>query len=394
MARIAKRVSYFLAAATLLVFCGPALAASQRTFVASNGNDLSPCSISQPCRSFGAAIAKTSADGEVLVLDSAGYGPFTISQAVSVIAPPGIYAGISVSSGPGISVNAGAFDIVVLRNLVVIGQGGTDGIVISSGKQVHIEDCTISGMLHDGVYVPGGNYIRIANTLIRSNGLSGVHVPTANEVTVAIENTRSVHNNQVGYYLQGGSQIILYESSATDNAGSGVAYNANAGFPNVVIVGGEYSGNGNMGLGLFSDSGAFAGLAIRGMSASRNFSNGLLSQAFVPPGGPFSSANASITHSHVTWNGDSGLRTGSDFGLVNHLVISHSVFSENGVWGINANGGPESTVHVHYNSVSRNGDFDFAQTNSGAIYTFGTNALTGNPGGTEILGTLSPRSPR
>ena len=40
-----------------------------RTFVASTGFDTDPCSLAQPCRSFLAAMAKTAADGEVIVLD-------------------------------------------------------------------------------------------------------------------------------------------------------------------------------------------------------------------------------------------------------------------------------------------------------------------------------------
>ena len=56
-------------------------------------------------------------------MDSAGYGAVTITQSVSIIAPAGIYAGISVFGGDGVTVNApGA--IVVLRGLSINGQGG------------------------------------------------------------------------------------------------------------------------------------------------------------------------------------------------------------------------------------------------------------------------------
>ncbi len=72
---------------------------AQRTFVASSGADTNSCAITQPCRSFASAIALTAAGGEVIVLDSAGYGPVTITQSVSIIAPPGVYAGISVLAG-------------------------------------------------------------------------------------------------------------------------------------------------------------------------------------------------------------------------------------------------------------------------------------------------------
>jgi hypothetical protein len=49
-----------------------AWAGAQRTFVAASGSDAFPCSLSQPCRSFAAAIANTDVNGEIVVLDSAG----------------------------------------------------------------------------------------------------------------------------------------------------------------------------------------------------------------------------------------------------------------------------------------------------------------------------------
>src|SRR4029450_4715446 len=70
--------------------------AIQRTFVRSDGVDTDPCTLQKPCRGFAAAILLTDPAGEVIVLDSAGYGAVTITKAVSIIAPTGVYAGISV----------------------------------------------------------------------------------------------------------------------------------------------------------------------------------------------------------------------------------------------------------------------------------------------------------
>ena len=79
----------------------PAVAA-QRTFVASFGSDSAACALAAPCRGFAAAILKTDPGGEVIVLDSAGYGPVTIAKSVAIVAPPGIYAGVSALTGDGI----------------------------------------------------------------------------------------------------------------------------------------------------------------------------------------------------------------------------------------------------------------------------------------------------
>ncbi len=96
-----------------------ATAAIQRTFVASYGIDAGSCGITSPCRTFGFAMAQTLSNGEIIVLDSAGYGaPVTIAQSVSIIAPPGVYAGISVFSGVGITISAGSGK-VTLRGLTI-----------------------------------------------------------------------------------------------------------------------------------------------------------------------------------------------------------------------------------------------------------------------------------
>ena len=117
---------------------------AQRTFVASNGVDINPCTIAQPCRSFGAAIGKTLAGGEVIVLDSAGYGVVTITKSISIIAPAGIYAGVSVPSGQtGVTVN-GAGIVVVLRGLTINGTGGSVGVHFThSGSRLRIENWAV-----------------------------------------------------------------------------------------------------------------------------------------------------------------------------------------------------------------------------------------------------------
>jgi hypothetical protein len=79
----------------------------QRTFVSTSGNDANLCTPTQPCRSFTAAIAQTTAGGEVIALDSGGYGPFTVNKALTIA---GAHVAITVFSGTGIAVNAGSPD--------------------------------------------------------------------------------------------------------------------------------------------------------------------------------------------------------------------------------------------------------------------------------------------
>ena len=97
-----------LALALFILTSTDAAATAQRTFVASSGNDANVCSLTLPCRGFAAAVAQTTAGGEVIVLDSGGYGPVTITQSVSLIAPAGVYGGITVPALASASCCAGS----------------------------------------------------------------------------------------------------------------------------------------------------------------------------------------------------------------------------------------------------------------------------------------------
>jgi hypothetical protein len=137
--------------------------AAQRTFVHSSplGNDAntaSSCSLVAPCRSFNAAISVTDPGGEVVILDTAGYGSMTIGKSIKIIGPSGVYGGISVLGGgnptTGIVINAGDFDVVTLRGLDVAGVPGSAplpqfGIDVQNAFAVHIEKSSIANFTQD-----------------------------------------------------------------------------------------------------------------------------------------------------------------------------------------------------------------------------------------------------
>src|SRR6185369_12465612 len=103
---LAKSCRLIAVAALALLTSGLGHAAAQRAFVSAGGIDNPNCSLAAPCRSFAVAIAAIISGGEVIVLDSAGYGPVTITKSASIITPSGIYAGVSVFTGSGITINA------------------------------------------------------------------------------------------------------------------------------------------------------------------------------------------------------------------------------------------------------------------------------------------------
>lgn len=124
----------------------------QRRFVsAQNGLDSNDCSAGAPCRTFARAMQMTSTGGEVVVADSGGYGPFTITKSIHVTAAPGVYAGITVFSGNGVTVNAPGDSEVSLSNLHLQGLGGSTGIHATVFQTLRISNCIIQGFSDDGI---------------------------------------------------------------------------------------------------------------------------------------------------------------------------------------------------------------------------------------------------
>jgi hypothetical protein len=214
-----RRTPRLALGAFIFLVCGNAHAVTaQRTFVASTGNDANACTLVAPCRSFGAAIGHTSADGEVIVLDSAGYGPVAISKGVSIIAPEGIYAGVSVTSGNGIDVNApGAF--VRLRGLAINKQGATPATAIldNAASKLLVEHCQIDGfnlLPSVGIELETGSdpseLVVIESTL--SNNWLAIHIAARSGMpSVLIDGTRFM-GNQISLAVGWSARVTVHAS--------------------------------------------------------------------------------------------------------------------------------------------------------------------------------------
>lgn len=265
-------------ALTAVLACGlapEAMAAAQRTFVASTGSDANTCTLALPCRSFGVAIAQTLSGGEVIVLDSAGYGPATISQPVSIIAPPGIYAGVSVFSGAGLTVSAGAGK-VTLRGLSInsLNVAATVGISFVSGTALYLDNLTITNFPNAGISasVAASSSLFLTNSSIHDNGTGAVFGASSGTLTVSIESTLFARNTTGatfgdgtagtvhGSTFSGGTtgiavtpptsaktaSIEVRDCTISDNSGTGVtATQTGAGSPLtlVSVVSSQVSGN-------------------------------------------------------------------------------------------------------------------------------------------------------
>jgi hypothetical protein len=223
---IMSRISRIALLLSLSCAATSAIATAQRTFVASNGSDANPCSLAAPCRSFGSAITQTSSGGEVIVLDSAGYGPVTVSQAVSIIAPAGVYAGVSVFAGAGVTVNAGG-GVVTLRGLTINSLGGDIGVDYVSGARLYLDRVIVTGFaltaasagVRANLSASGILNVREAALRDNANGLTGS--ASSGLLTVDIENT-AFERNTTGLDLRGGTAGVIQGSTFTDST-TGIA---------------------------------------------------------------------------------------------------------------------------------------------------------------------------
>src|SRR5690348_11928152 len=160
-----------------------------RTYVSGTGNDSSPCTASQPCATFQAALALTMAGGEIFVLNSANYGPVTINKALTITSE-GAVAGILATSGAAITITAGPNDVVNLRGLGLDGANtGTAGIQFTSGKSLTVQKSFIRNFTNSGIsFAPSGaGTLFISDTSVTNNGANGVLVAGASSGAISVK---------------------------------------------------------------------------------------------------------------------------------------------------------------------------------------------------------------
>ncbi len=183
--------------AAMLCGAAPAMAATARAFVSITGSDAntsSNCAPTAPCRTFGAAATVLNPGGEIVVLTSGGYGPVTISQAMNITAPKGIYAGVTVSSGDGITVNApGA--TVRLSGITINGQGGTNGINVVAVGYLEADNLTIMNLVNGISATASGAFIRISNSSVKNNANAGITASSTSTPLALDLNTVNVNFN-------------------------------------------------------------------------------------------------------------------------------------------------------------------------------------------------------
>jgi hypothetical protein len=264
------------------------------------GTDTGTCAITAPCRTFAYALTQTAASGEIIVLTSGGYGAVTITQSVSIINTSN-FAGVTVASGNGITINAGAGDSVTLRGLSVDGGGtGLNGIVFNSGAKLTIDQCDLMNFHNTG-----------------NSGYGILMQPTSGSVSIAITNTTASNNEYAGvsYSPLGATTAAMVIDHVTANNG---IYG--------IIIGNPYAS------GTVSAS-------ISNSIASFNTSTGFYFFVYTA---------ISLDASNASSNGQIGVATSGGT-----LALGRSVLMNNGTYGLGVNTG---TVNSYKdNRIAGNG---------------------------------------
>ncbi len=222
-----------LALTLIVTFLLSATAQAQlfRAYLASDGSDANPCNLPAPCRLLPAALAAVANGGEIWMLDSANYNTsqVNITKSVTILAIPGALGSVvATGGGDAININTAGAN-VALRNLSVTpipGGGGVNGIVMSDGTRLSVENSVIYNFsTGHGIRVSTPATVRIVNTLIRDNAF-GIWLQSG--ATADISGTKSLGNSSFGLRVNGNVGGVASTAAVTDCVMTGNAYGISA----------------------------------------------------------------------------------------------------------------------------------------------------------------------
>jgi len=268
-----------IAAGTMLAAL-PAQAQPPRVFVSGSGNDSNACTYAAPCRTFAQAFSVVAPNGEIDVLDPAGYGPLTVTGPVSIQGHG--YASITQTAGCGtgtaITVSAGTSDTILLNGLLIDGVGsGCFGIWVKSAGSVQIVDCVIRHFDTDLYFYPSNAAIlSVSNTIVSDSfgDAYGININTqpSSSPLVTLDGVTATGNGTgVGFY---GSQVVtLTNSNVSDNSGDGVDV---GGGGQAIVKTSVVANNGGTGVNAYAGTTWLARNAIYGNAAGVNQNGGTI----------------------------------------------------------------------------------------------------------------------
>ena len=233
--------------------------------MASTGNDANDGSRGSPKRNFQSAHDAVAAGGQIVVLDTAGYGQLNINKSLAVTVPPGVNGFVTVSgTNNAITVAAGAGSRVSLRGLIIegggsrasIGSGPGFGIYVLDVGTLTVEDCTIRNFLDALVFAPANagasplTVLAVYNTSVR-NCSYGIDVQTPAGVSgVSIAYISGCRLDDLGDAIYSTNAYVRVEDSVVFNCDTGL-HSANGNITTSACkfetVSRVIAGNGNFG---------------------------------------------------------------------------------------------------------------------------------------------------
>jgi hypothetical protein len=173
----------------------------------------------------------TIAGGEIYVLNSANYGAVTINKAVTITSE-GAVAGVLATSGVGITINAGASDVINLRGLDIDGgNSGSTGIQFSSGQSLNIQKSVVRGFSSSGInFAPtGASTLFVSDTTVTNNRSNGILVTSSGSVPVNGALSRvAASGNGVGVFANGTNVNLALTDTVASNNNYGIGASAAA----------------------------------------------------------------------------------------------------------------------------------------------------------------------
>jgi hypothetical protein len=190
-----------------------------RTYVSGLGSDSNPCIVSSPCKTLQAALALTIAGGAIFVLDSANYGPVTINKAVTITSE-GAMAGVLATTGVGLTISAGANDVVNLRGLDIDGgNSGSIGIQFNSGQSLNIQKSLVHNFTNSGIsFTPSAaSALFVSDTVVSHNANTGILVVGGSSSLTGALSRVTASANGVGIFASGSSVSLAITDAVASN---------------------------------------------------------------------------------------------------------------------------------------------------------------------------------
>jgi hypothetical protein len=184
---------------------------SGRAFISTTGTDAGTCTVAAPCRTIAFALTQLADNGELVFLNSGGYGPATITQGVTLSAE-GVHASISAPTGSGLTINAPS-QTVTVRGLTILGGGSSvDGITVTGVGTLYVQDLTIQDFGNNAIEMMGGNLF-LQDSNMRNCAQDGLRVEGSG--TTAYVDNSNFTGNSFGVEADDGTVVTVADSTAS-----------------------------------------------------------------------------------------------------------------------------------------------------------------------------------